>query len=948
MAAGIKLAPLLTEIKVDIAAFKSDMGKVKTEAVARANEVSKQMEKTIKVGNKMSDVGGKLTKAVTLPLAGAGIAATKMAVDYESSFAKVSTLLDKNVVDYGKYKNDILDASSKSKVAVGEFSEAVYGSISAGVDQTKAIEFTTKAMKLAKGGFTDGAKAVDVLTTAINGYGMKAEDTTKISDMLITTQNLGKTTVDELASSMGAVIPVANSVNFGIDELSAAYAQLTKNGIATAESGTYLKSMLSELGKSGSITDKVLRELTGKGFADLKKEGKSTSDIINMLDKNAKANGKTLKDMFGSVEAGTAAMVLAKGSGKEYDEMLQAMQKSAGATQEAFDKMDATPAEQLKGALNELKNEAIKLGVKAIPIVTEAAKFISKLVDGFSKLSPEMQDGIIKFGLFAAAAGPVLKIGGGLVSTYGKLRPILSGLSTGIKKGVPLLGKLGSSLASHAGLVGKFGSTLSGLAPAAGTATTALTTVATSTAGVGGAAATAGGVAGVGGFLSSLGGIAVAAAPWVAGAAVIGGAAYGIYKTLNKDVIPEVDLFKDKVSYTFDDITGKVTTSTTKISEETQKQVQAYINLSDQTQQESLNMYLGITATTEENTKKITGKVDEMADSIIKAAKTQNSETIKQYQDAFSKVSGISDEQKKKVIKATNEECASRIKRVEETKTSLTKIYQDIAKNGGEITEGQQKNIDNLYDEMKRQAVESMSQSKAEQETILHNLNSSSERITADMAGKAIKQMNKIRDKSVKAAQEEHDQVVAAAMKMKESKVAGAEETADAMIKAADQELKAAKESAEGIRINGIDKLMSAHTDLADKVDVTSGNVIDWWTKMFGKWDRWNPKDKEAYIYTNNVQRYYKEYYGNVKGSGMSNAYAANGITRVPYDGYTARLHKGEAVLTASENKEYQNEKKYGSEKQPVINFNGNYSFRDQADIDYFMNQAALKIKARR
>ena len=61
----------------------------------------------------------------------------------------------------------------------GEFSEAVYGSISAGVDQTKAIKFTTDAMKLAKGGFTDGAKAVDVMTTAINGYEMCIRDRLK-------------------------------------------------------------------------------------------------------------------------------------------------------------------------------------------------------------------------------------------------------------------------------------------------------------------------------------------------------------------------------------------------------------------------------------------------------------------------------------------------------------------------------------------------------------------------------------------------------------------------------------------------------------------------------------------------------------------------------------------------------------------------------------------------
>lgn len=228
MASGIELAPLLTKVKVDIGSFKTDMDVIKTEAVTKANEVSNQLEKTAKIGENMSRVGSTLTKAVTVPLIGAGTAATKMAVNYESSFAKVSTLLDKNVVNYDKYKNDILDASSKSKVAVDEFAESVYGSISAGVDQTKAIKFTTDAIKLAKGGFTDGAKAVDVMTTAINGYSMTADDATKISDMLITTQNLGKTTVDELASSMGAVIPVAASVNFGIDELSASYAQLTK------------------------------------------------------------------------------------------------------------------------------------------------------------------------------------------------------------------------------------------------------------------------------------------------------------------------------------------------------------------------------------------------------------------------------------------------------------------------------------------------------------------------------------------------------------------------------------------------------------------------------------------------------------------------------------------------------------------------------------------------
>ena len=300
-----------------------------------------------------------------------------MAVDFESSFAKVSTLLDSNVVDFAQYKNELLNASSETKVAVDEFSEAVYSSISAGVDQKEAIQFTTDAMKLAKGGFTDrGESSRRPSRRQINAYGLQASDATRVSDLLITTQNLGKTTVDELASSMGTVIPVANASNFSIEELSASYAQLTKNGVATAESGTYLKAMLSELSKSGSIADITLRELTGKGFADLKKEGTSTTEILSLLNAEAQKNDKTLKDMFGSVEAGSAALVLYKNSGEEYNEMLRGMETSAGATQKAFEKIDATPAEQLKGALNELRNEGVRFGAAFVPVIEKASDIL--------------------------------------------------------------------------------------------------------------------------------------------------------------------------------------------------------------------------------------------------------------------------------------------------------------------------------------------------------------------------------------------------------------------------------------------------------------------------------------------------------------------------------------------------------------------------------------------
>ncbi len=117
LSGGIELAPLITKMKVDITGFKSDMEKVKIEAVTQAKAVSKELESTAKVGKQMSKLGKNLTKKVTLPIVGVGTAITKMSMDFDSSFAKVSTLLDENIVDFNKYQEELLNASSDSKVA---------------------------------------------------------------------------------------------------------------------------------------------------------------------------------------------------------------------------------------------------------------------------------------------------------------------------------------------------------------------------------------------------------------------------------------------------------------------------------------------------------------------------------------------------------------------------------------------------------------------------------------------------------------------------------------------------------------------------------------------------------------------------------------------------------------------------------------------------------------
>lgn len=466
MGGGIQLAPLLTEIKVNIDNFKSDMDKAAAIGTNGAKRISDQMKNVTKASESLNKVGKTLTTSLTVPIVAAGTASAKMAMDFESDFAKVSTLLEGSAEDYAAYKSDIMQGSSDMKTSVGDYSEAVYQAISASVDQKDAVEFTNKAIKLAKGGFTSATNAVDILTTAINGYNLSAGDTTRISDVLITTQNKGKTTVDALASSMGKVIPVAAQANYCIEELSTAYAVLTKNGIQTAEAGTYIKAMLSEITKSGSIADTTLRELTGKGFAELKSEGMATTDILGMLSDAAEKNGMTLKDMFGSVEAGSGALVLAKQNGEEYNEILKDMENSAGATQSAFDKIDATPAERLSGAINNIKNAGIKLGESFIPVIEKVSDKISGLAEWFSNLDESQQENIITWGVLLAGIGPVLQLISGGISTFVSLKSAIGGVSAAIGQTGGAAGLLGG-LSGVTGIAGPVALGIAGIATAA-------------------------------------------------------------------------------------------------------------------------------------------------------------------------------------------------------------------------------------------------------------------------------------------------------------------------------------------------------------------------------------------------------------------------------------------------------------------------------------------------
>ena len=80
-----------------------------------------------------------------------------------------------------------------------------------------------------------------------------------LANQFLITQNKGKTTFGELASSIGGVAPTAKAAGVGVDQLLAGVASLTANGVGTSEAMTGIKAALSNVIKPSSEAEKMAK-----------------------------------------------------------------------------------------------------------------------------------------------------------------------------------------------------------------------------------------------------------------------------------------------------------------------------------------------------------------------------------------------------------------------------------------------------------------------------------------------------------------------------------------------------------------------------------------------------------------------------------------------------------------------------------------------------------------
>lgn len=346
MVRGVKAGEAFVEFFVDTKRLNTGLKKAEQRLKSFASAATR-------VGLQLTALGAALSTPFVL--------AAKEFINFETALSRIDVLLGKNSKSIQEFKKDIEGLAVKfgieKEILVGGLEDILQASI----DSAVATDVLVAAIKASQAGFTDVKTAADALTTVINSYGLTADKATQLSDILFTVVKRGKISFEQLASGIGNVSSIAATAGVSVQEMAAAIAVLTRNGIKSDEAITSLRAILVSFLKP----QKDAVDLARTFGLELSSASLQTDGFLKSLKKIESLPPDVIARIFPNVRALKGVLPLLanlEGFGKD----INAITKSAGTTDEAFNKITKT--------LGFLFRQINQIGKKALVIVGEALR----------------------------------------------------------------------------------------------------------------------------------------------------------------------------------------------------------------------------------------------------------------------------------------------------------------------------------------------------------------------------------------------------------------------------------------------------------------------------------------------------------------------------------------------------------------------------------------------
>ncbi len=395
----------------------------------------RRAERNLKAaGKKMTDVGRKMTMGLSLPLLAAGTAALKMSSDFETSMTKINTLVGVSQDQVEAWRDDILALGPAVGKGPKELADAMFFITSAGLRGERALDALKISAQASAVGLGETEVVADALTSAMNAYADSGLTASAATEVLLETVKFGKLEADQLAASIGNVIPIASSMGVAFDEVGAFMASFSLGGATAGQAATALKGAFNALIRPTQQTKKAFKdtEFEADGLRNsLDKRG--LIGTLVALREHFGDNITGLRELFAETETFNAVLAVTKSGGAETTAILEKMRAETGALAEGFAKVTETTGFKFNALMAQIKVALVQLGDQLAPtmrsIVDALIPMVQKIgewASAFKDLSPFTQKVIIGLTGIAIAAGPVLIVAGQLTIAVGALSGAVS------------------------------------------------------------------------------------------------------------------------------------------------------------------------------------------------------------------------------------------------------------------------------------------------------------------------------------------------------------------------------------------------------------------------------------------------------------------------------------------------------------------------------------------
>ncbi|EPS56720.1 TPA: phage tail tape measure protein [Clostridium botulinum] len=672
----------LKNLKSSLSSTSKEIDKQSNKWVQASNKLKDNSKKFKDAGKEITDVGKGISK-LSLPIAAVGIGSAKAAIDFESAFAGVKKTVNGTKEQFANLEKGIRGMSKTLPSSASDIAHVAESAGQLGIKTDNILGFTRTIIDLGNATNLVGEEGASQLAKFANITSMSQKDFDRLGSTIVALGNNMATTEADIVSMGMRLAGAGHQVGMSEAQIMGLSAALSSVGIEAEAGGSAMSKVMVEMQlatEKGGQSLEDFAKVSGMSAEQFQTAFKqdATSALIAFMkglsesEKKGNSAIKVLDDMGITEVRMRDALLRAAGAGNLFNESINigntAWKENNALANEANQRY-ATTESQLKIAKNQIVDAGISIGNNLLPALRDVAVKVAAVTEKFSNLSPEMQKGIVKFGAFVAITGPAIVGVGKLATGFGSI------LSVGSKV---------------AGIIGKITLATKGAEAA--------TTTASVAAGLAGKGITGMGLAVKAGTLLLN--------PWTW---AIGGSIYAgvkLYKHLQKDVIPSVDLFADKVKTSSSEMMNYhvaskgVETANVKISKSTKQAVGAYMDLDKKASSSMLNLVTNSDKFTKQAKDKVLKNFTDMSKKSSKLSNEQKNTMTTNFKKLVSDTGVLTKKNKDEIIKQYSLMVNGTKGLSKKQKDQTIKDFADTLNKSTAITKEQSTNLQQLYKDM--------------------------------------------------------------------------------------------------------------------------------------------------------------------------------------------------------------------------------------------------------